>query len=279
MSDVNAINGYTQTGASATSNSASQTLSADMNTFLTLLTTQLKYQDPLDPMDTAEFTNQLVQYSSVEQAIQTNEKLDSLLSMNIQNLGAQAVSYIGKVAQVLGDVMPLQDGQAKAAYTLDKDVQSVTIIVKDLNGNVVYSEEGEVTAGTHEFDWDGKTAGGQQLEDGAYQIVVSAKVANGETSANVTTTIFGKVTGVASDSEGVYIGLGDAVTANLNDILTVRYDDYFDKDKDDVSGGDNAGGEETPGEGTEDNSGVTETLASVAKTAASVAGSVLGGII
>lgn len=283
MSDVNAINGYTQTGSSSTSNSASQTLSADMNTFLTLLTTQLKYQDPLDPMDTAEFTNQLVQYSSVEQAIQTNEKLDSLLSMNIQNLGAQAVSYIGKVAQVLGDVMPLQDGQAKAAYTLDKDVQSVTIIVKDLNGNVVYSDEGEVTAGTHEFDWDGKTAGGQQLEDGAYQIVVSAKVANGETSANVTTTIFGKVTGVASDSEGVYIGLGDAVTANLNDILTVRYDDYFDKDKDDVSGGDNAGGEETPGdgtdEGTEDNSGVTETLASVAQAAASVAGSVLGGII
>lgn len=279
MSDVNAINGYTQTGSSSTSNSASQTLSADMNTFLTLLTTQLKYQDPLDPMDTAEFTNQLVQYSSVEQAIQTNEKLDSLLSMNIQNLGAQAVSYIGKVAQVLGDVMPLQDGQAKAAYTLDKDVQSVTIIVKDLTGKVVYSEEGEVTAGTHEFDWDGKTAGGQQLEDGAYQIVVSAKVANGETSANVTTTIFGKVTGVASDSEGVYIGLGDAVTANLNDILTVRYDDYFDKDKDDVSGGDNAGGEETPGERTEDNSGVTETLASVAKTAASVAGSVLGGII
>ena len=279
MSDVNAINGYTQTGSSSTSNSASQTLSADMNTFLTLLTTQLKYQDPLDPMDTAEFTNQLVQYSSVEQAIQTNEKLDSLLSMNIQNLGAQAVSYIGKIAQVLGDVMPLQDGQAKAAYTLDKDVQSVTIIVKDLNGNVVYSEEGEVTAGTHEFDWDGKTTGGQQLEDGAYQIVVSAKVANGETSANVTTTIFGKVTGVASDSDGVYIGLGDAVTANLNDILTVRYDDYFDKDKDDVSGGDNAGGEETPEEGTEDNSGVTETLASVAKTAASVAGSVLTGII
>ena len=120
MTDVNAINGYTQTGVSSTTNSASQTLSADMNTFLTLLTTQLKYQDPLDPMDTAEFTNQLVQYSSVEQAIQTNEKLDSLLSMNIQNLGAQAVSYIGKVAQVLGDVMPLQDGQAKAAYTLDK---------------------------------------------------------------------------------------------------------------------------------------------------------------
>lgn len=139
MTDVNALNGYTQTGT--TNNTASQNLSADMNTFLTLLTTQLKYQDPLDPMDTAEFTNQLVQYSSVEQAIQTNEKLDSLLSMNIANLGAQAVSYIGKVAQVLGNVMPLEGGKAKATYTLDKNVVSTTIVVKDMNGNIVYSEQ------------------------------------------------------------------------------------------------------------------------------------------
>ena len=173
MTDVNAINGYTLTGSSsASTSSSSQTLSADMNTFLTLLTTQLKYQDPLDPMDTADFTNQLVQYSSVEQAIQTNSKLDSLLSLYTSNLGAQAVSYIGKVAQVLGDVMPLQDGQAKAAYTLDKDVKSVTIYVKDLNGNTVYSTNGETSSGTHEFDWDGKTSGGQQLEDGAYQIII-----------------------------------------------------------------------------------------------------------
>ena len=204
MTDVNALNGYTQTGTSTT-NTASQNLSADMNTFLTLLTTQLKYQDPLDPMDTAEFTNQLVQYSSVEQAIQTNEKLDSLLSMNIANLGAQAVSYIGKVAQVLGNVMPLEGGKAKATYTLDKNVVSTTIVVKDMNGNIVYSEQGKVTSGTHEFTWDGKDSNGNQLEDGAYQIIVNPKVASGEAQATVTTTIFGKVTGVASDENGIYI--------------------------------------------------------------------------
>jgi len=110
--DISGITGYAQSNTGS-DNSSRQTLSADMNTFLTLLTTQLKYQDPLDPMDTAEFTNQLVQYSSVEQAIQTNEKLDSLLSMNVANLGAQAVSYIGKTVQVLGDVMPLEGGKAK----------------------------------------------------------------------------------------------------------------------------------------------------------------------
>lgn len=226
--DISSITGYAT--SNATTNSASQQLSADMNTFLQLLTTQLQYQDPLDPMDTAEFTNQLVQYSSVEQAIQTNSKLDTLLQLNVSNLGAQAVSYIGKTVQVLGDVMPLENGKAKAAYTLDKDVQSVTITVKDMSGNVVYSETGETSSGTHEFTWDGKDSNGNQLPDGAYQIVVGTKVASGETSANVTTTVFGRVTGIASDSSNVYVGLGDAVTATLGDILTIREDTYFDKD-------------------------------------------------
>jgi len=232
--DISGITGYAQSNTGS-DNSNRQTLSADMNTFLTLLTTQLKYQDPLDPMDTAEFTNQLVQYSSVEQAIQTNEKLDTLLSMNVANLGAQAVSYIGKTVQVLGDVMPLEGGKAKAAYTLNKDVKAVTISVKDMNGQIVYSEQGKVSAGTHEFTWNGKDNNGNQLEDGAYQISISTKVADGETSANVTTTVFGKVTGVASDENTVYVGLGDAVTAQLGDIVTIRNDDYFDK-KVEVSG-------------------------------------------
>lgn len=264
MTDVNALNGYTQTSTSSTS-TASQNLSADMNTFLTLLTTQLKYQDPLDPMDTAEFTNQLVQYSSVEQAIQTNEKLDNLLSMNIANLGAQAVSYIGKVAQVLGNVMPLEGGKAKATYTLDKNVVSTTIVVKDMNGNIVYSEQGKVTSGTHEFTWDGKDANGNQLEDGAYKIEVSTKVASGETAASVVTTVFGRVTGVASDSSGVYVGLGDAVTAALGDILTVRNDDYFNKGEDSSGNGDET---ITPPEEGGDEDSVLETAAAVLGRAA-----------
>ncbi len=226
--DISAITGAIQTGAAKT-NASSQTLSADMDTFLTLLTTQLKYQDPLDPMDTAEFTNQLVQYSSVEQAIQMNSKLDNLLNLSVSNLGAQAVSYIGKTAQVLGDVMPLEGGKAKATYTFDKDVISSTIYIKDMNGKVVYTTEAENSAGTHEFTWDGKDSSGVQLADGAYQIIVSPRVLNGDTAASVTTTVFGKVTGVASDSEGIYIGLGDSVTANLGDILTMRNDDFFDK--------------------------------------------------
>ena len=98
---------------------------------------------------------------------------------------------------------------------------------------------------------------GNQLEDGAYQIIVSPKVATGDTQATVTTAIFGKVTGVASDENGIYIGLGDAVTAGLGDIITMRNDDYFDKinkpdngDDNDSSGGNGGNGDSSDGEQT-----------------------------
>ncbi len=239
MTDLSSIISSINTGSTTTS--SSQSLSADMNTFLTLLTTQLQYQDPLDPMDTAEYTNQLVQYSNVEQAIQTNKKLDSLLSMSIYNLGVQATGYVGKTVQVLGDMMPLDGGVAKSTYTLSKNVQECTITVKDADGNIVYTEQGEKSAGAHDFVWDGKNSAGEQLPDGVYQIVVNTSVAQGEAAASVTTTVFGRVTGVASDSNGIYIGLGDAVTATLDYVLTTRDENYWNKLIDSVKGNDSSG--------------------------------------
>lgn len=227
MTDLSSIISSMNTSSTTTSG-ASQTLSADMNTFLTMLTTQLQYQDPLDPMDAAEYTNQLVQYSNVEQAIQTNKKLDNLLNLSIYNLGVQATGYVGKTVQVLGNTMPVEGGVGKATYSLSKNVQECTIIVRDMDGNVVYSEAGSKSAGTYDFIWDGKDSSGQQLADGAYQVTVSTSVANGETEADVTTTVFGKVTGVASDESGIYIGLGDAVTATLDNVLTSRDENYWD---------------------------------------------------
>ncbi|MBE6453790.1 MAG: flagellar hook assembly protein FlgD [Alphaproteobacteria bacterium] len=228
MTDLSSIISSMNTSSTTTSGS-SQTLSADMNTFLTMLTTQLQYQDPLDPMDTAEYTNQLVQYSSVEQAIQTNKKLDNLLNLSIYNLGVQATGYVGKTVQVLGNTMPLEGGVGKATYTLSKNVQECTILVRDLDGNVVYSEAGSKSAGTYDFLWDGKDTSGKQLADGAYQITVTTSVPDGETAADVTTTVFGKVTGVASDESGIYIGLGNAVTATLDNVVTSRDEKYWDE--------------------------------------------------
>lgn len=228
MTDLSSIIGSINSSNTANSG-ANKTLSADMDTFLKLLTTQMQYQDPLDPMDASEYTNQLVQYSNVEQAIKTNTKLDNLLNLSIYNLGVQAAGYVGKTVQALGDMMPLDNGVAKATYTLNKNVQECTIVVKDKDGKVVYSEAGEKSSGAHDFVWDGKNLAGEQMPDGAYQITISTAVPNGESDATVTTTVFGRVTGVASDDTGIYLGLGDAVTATLDYILTSRDEKYWDE--------------------------------------------------
>lgn len=248
MADLSSIISSINTSGAETG-TANKTLSADMDTFLKLLTTQMQYQDPLDPMDASEYTNQLVQYSNVEQAIKTNTKLDNLLNLSIYNLGVQASGYVGKTVQVLGDVMPLDGGVAKATYTLSKNVQECTIMVKDADGNVVYTETGDKTAGAHDFVWDGKNSAGEQMPDGAYQITVSTAVANGETEASVTTTVFGRVTGVASDDTGIYLGLGDAVTSTLDYVLTSRDEKYWDNLIDGIKKDDETAGK--PGDSAE----------------------------
>ena len=238
MTDLTSIIGSISTNNAKTAN-ASQTLSADMNTFLTMLTTQLQNQDPLDPMDAAEYTNQLVQYSNVEQAIQTNTKLDSLLSLSIYNLGVQATGYVGKTVQVLGDVMPLENGVAKATYTLNQTAADCSIIIKDMDGNTVYTAAGDKTSGAHDFVWNGKNSLGNQLPDGAYQIIVTPTAISGQAAPAVTTTVFGRVTGVASDDQGIYIGLGDVTTTTLDNILTSRGESYWDEIIASVKGNDN----------------------------------------
>ena len=228
MTDLSSIITSVNSGVSKGTNSA-QTLSADMDTFLTLLTTQLQYQDPLDPMDASEYTNQLVQYSNVEQAIQTNSKLDNLLNLSIYNLGVQATSYVGKTIQAISDVMPLEEGVSKATYTLSKNVKECTVVVKDMEDNVVYTAAGETSAGAHDFIWNGKNINGEQLPDGAYKIEVLTTVPEGEATASVTTTVFGKVTGVASDDSGIYLGLGNAMTTTLDYVVTSRNENYWDE--------------------------------------------------
>src|SRR5271154_1591718 len=88
--------------SSSTNNSAMQQLSGNMNTFLTLLTTQLQHQDPLSPMDSTQFTQQLVEYSQVEQQINTNTNLTNLISLQQTNSGAAAVGYLGKEVTATG---------------------------------------------------------------------------------------------------------------------------------------------------------------------------------
>ena len=172
-------------------------LSSDLNSFLTLLTSQLKNQDPLSPMDSTQFTNQLVQFSQVEQQITMNSNLGNLIGLTQQSIASNVVNYIGKTIEGPSSAAPLVNGALKASYNLTAKAATVSIAVKDSKGDIVYSKNGDATEGVHEFNWNGKDSNGVQKPDGTYSLEVTALAADG-TTVDTSTTVFGKVTGVTS---------------------------------------------------------------------------------
>jgi flagellar basal-body rod modification protein FlgD len=166
------------TAASAQS-SAAQQLTGNFNTFLTLLTTQLKNQDPTSPMDSSQFTQQLVSFSQVEQQINTNDNLKTLISQGQSANGAYAMSYLGHTVTVAGGQAALSGGKADWNYDLNTQSSATTLNVTNANGVVVYSAPGETAAGSHDFQWDGTDANGNQLPDGTYSLKVTAQASDG----------------------------------------------------------------------------------------------------
>ncbi len=183
--------------AAATANtpSAAQTqLAGNFDTFLTLLTTQLQNQDPLNPMDSNQFTQQLVEFSQVEQQINTNDNLKTLISQGTTSTGSYAVSYLGKEVTVTNGNAPLANSEADWTYNLGTTAAQTTLSVTDSNGNVVYSGAGETAAGNHTFKWDGKTSNGAQSPDGTYKLTVTSAAADGSTVTSLVAS-----TGIVSE--------------------------------------------------------------------------------
>jgi len=171
----------TVTPASSTPPDSMKQLSSNFSTFLTLLTTQLKNQDPTSPMDSNAFTQQLVMYSQVEQQINTNDNLKSLISQGTGNAAAMTTGYLGKKVSIVNGNAPLIGGNANWTYNLSGPAVSSQIAITDANGKTVYTAAGEMGAGNHSFAWNGKDTNGNQLSDGAYKLSVAAINAAGGT--------------------------------------------------------------------------------------------------
>lgn len=208
-----------QPGA-ATGNTAAAKLADNFDNFLKLLTTQLRYQDPLSPLDSNEFVGQLVQFSQVEQSINTNKNLEKLLSLQQGNLISVGLGYIGRTVEANGEISPLVDAKAEFSYTLNQNAAASTIAIADADGRVVFSSIGETSAGRHNFVWDGLDNNGDALPDGVYRFVVSALNKNAE-QIGTTTTTTAKVTGIENGENGLLLLFGD-VKVSFEKIISVR---------------------------------------------------------
>jgi flagellar basal-body rod modification protein FlgD len=158
---------------------SSDKLTSNFSTFLTLLTTQLQNQDPLSPMDSNQFTQQLVQFSQVEQQIDSNKNLESLIALTKTQATTNAVSYLGKTLTVTDGTAALQNGAAKWAYSLPSDSASTKLMITDSQGHAVFNTTGETGSGLHAFSWDGKTSAGAVAPPGAYKLTVTAAGSDG----------------------------------------------------------------------------------------------------
>jgi flagellar basal-body rod modification protein FlgD len=211
------------TGSAASSNaSAAQAAKDAADRFLTLLVTQLKNQDPLNPLDNAQVTTQLAQISTVSGINQLNETITGLAASFTAGQYLQATGLVGHDVVVAGDKMAF-DGEKPAHYGLAiaKDVDTLQVTVKDAAGVVVRTiDVGATKSGIHHFDWDGKDATGKTLAAGEYRISVTA-TAKGEAVAVDPLTI-GRVTGIAPTPNGTMVTLGALGTIALTDILEIN---------------------------------------------------------
>ena len=210
----------TPTSTGSTSASDASLLGSNLNTFLTLLTTQLKNQDPTSPMDTNQFTQQLVEFSGVEQQINTNNNLQSLISLQTSSETIAALPMVGKTIQYNESTAPLSNGQASFTYTLPTDAAAANLLVEDANGNVVYQTTAATSAGSHSFLWNGQNVAGTTSPNGAYSLAIVAVDATGKAiSAAVTAT--GTVDGVSVDNNVPTFNVG-GVKVPMSDLLTVQ---------------------------------------------------------
>jgi flagellar basal-body rod modification protein FlgD len=215
--------GASGTSSTKTSSDASQTqLSSDINFFLKMLTTQLKNQDPTQPLDTNQFTQQIAQYSGVQQQVNTNANLEKLLTATKQSSGTTAVSYLGREVETKGDSGEVSGGQGAFSYILPRAAATVDISIKNASGATVFTGKGDTKEGRNLVVWDGKDSEGAQQPDGKYTITVKAKGSDTKDIA-VETRAVALVSGVEMDTTGnTFLTTPSGNKLNFNDIIAVR---------------------------------------------------------
>jgi flagellar basal-body rod modification protein FlgD len=192
---IDAVTSTTTTGASA---AMKKTMGMNKDDFLTLFVTQLKNQDPMNPMDGTQFIGQLAQLTQVEQAYNTNSNLEKLIGMMNDSSAMSSVSYIGKEVTAAGSGIALTSGgEAKLSYVVPKTAEQIVVDIKDSSGSTVRTlTQGQTAAGNASLVWDGKNDAGTALPSGTYTFAVKGVDSSGNAFTCDSRTA-GKVDGVS----------------------------------------------------------------------------------
>jgi flagellar basal-body rod modification protein FlgD len=196
-----AASAIAQTGSAALTG-----LGSNFSTFLTMLMTQLKNQDPTSPLDSSQFTSELVEFSSVEQQINTNTNLTQLIQLTQASQVEQSSALLNKPATVTSPQLSLQNG-ASAVNFNTTSAEPIAISVLNASGTQVASATTTSNAGSNSWSWNGQSSSGTTLPDGAYTVTVNTVGSSGTVTA-VPFTVTGTVTGVQNVSGVVQLQMG-----------------------------------------------------------------------
>jgi flagellar basal-body rod modification protein FlgD len=220
-----AVSGTTSTKSNSSGNdslgsTASSTIAGNFQTFLTLLTTQLQNQNPLDPLDTNQFTQQLVQFAGVEQQLKTNDQLASLLTMQQAAQSTEALAFVGKTAVVSGSTTSLTNGKASWNLDIPKD-SNLTVNITNSAGQTVFTGKYSAAAGTNQtYNWNGQGNDGTQWPDGQYKITTVATDAVNGNPVAISTHIQGTVSSVDLTQQPPLLTI-DGQTYTVNQIQRI----------------------------------------------------------
>jgi flagellar basal-body rod modification protein FlgD len=186
----------TNSTTSSTGVAGAQQLAGNFNEFLTLLTTQLQNQDPLDPLDTNQFTQQLVEFSSVEQQVNMNSNLQTLISLQQTSEATSAMQYLGSSVTLSGSTATLTSSSSPATWSFNSPSPATgKVTITSSTGQTAYTGTVSLNSGTQSYTWNGQGNNGITWPAGQYTVAITATGANGQ-PVTVSTQIQGTVSGV-----------------------------------------------------------------------------------
>lgn len=207
------------TAGSSSTTQATTALASNEQDFMKLLLTQLQNQDPSSPVDTQQFTSQLVQYATVEQQINTNSNLNQLINLTQADTMVQSSAIVGKRVEVQSDHLALQNGAAQVDITLAQ-AQPLTIDVYNAKGVKIAESTLDGVSGQNTWTWNGQDSNGNKVPDGSYKVAVTSAT-SGTTAAAVPFTVVGKATGVVSSGNAVQLEFG-ALAVDFSTVKSIQ---------------------------------------------------------